>query len=214
MVRWWGGRGRHRGCLNLSQSLENILTASSTSQTNFQIKVNSVNDLPKSVFWGRLLHQWKGSFSRTGIFFHLDLQFWCQRKVTQVKRVLGPSPNHQIPLKGLRPPRPGVLPFSSTFLDKITSLIIFALTDLAFAKGGLCPSQLCLGCGWQSSIQLSIPVRGGHQIWANLLPVRPALIRPMVSCCCSTLLLTLFTLRHSMLHTEWECRLNEPPCTK
>ena len=119
---------------------------------------------PKKCLLGKTASPVKGLFFPHWHFLSfgfLDLQFWCQRKVTEVKRVLEPSPNHQIPLKGLRPPRPGVLPFSSTFLDKITSLIIFALTDLAFAKGGLCPSQLCLGCGWQSSIQLSIPVRGG-----------------------------------------------------
>ena len=152
--------------MNLSQSLENILTASSTSQTNFQIKVTGSTISQKVSFGEDCFTSERALFPALAFSFILilDLQFWCQRKVTQVKRVLEPSPNHQIPLKGLRPPRPGVLPFSSTFLDKITSLIIFALTDLAFAKGELCPSQLCLGCGWQSSIQLSIPVRGASNL--------------------------------------------------
>ena len=75
------------------------------------------------------------------------------------QRVFEPSPNHQIPLKGLRPPGPGVLPFSCNCLAKFTSILISAPTDLAWAEGCFCPSQPGLGFAW---FEVFIPERASN----------------------------------------------------
>ena len=62
------------------------------------------------------------------------------------QRVFEPSPNHQIPLKGLRPPGPGVLPFSWSCLAKSTSILISAGLGPKAVFVQVNPVWVVLGC--------------------------------------------------------------------